>query len=92
MCYLCDQFGDPANGDGYWYLNPANYARNMYKLRPPGKGFAGAEAGLETGEHRGPTTQDLINAIEKGDKEEWLKICEEGPVFSGEEIIWQEEE
>ncbi len=49
MCWMCDQFGDPENGDGVWYLNPANYARNMYKLRAPGEGHKGAEAGLETG-------------------------------------------
>lgn len=33
-----------------------------------------------------------VKRIRKGDEEEWLKVCEEGPVFSGEEIIWQEEE
>jgi dihydroorotate dehydrogenase electron transfer subunit len=33
-----------------------------------------------------------VKRIRKGDKEEWLKICEEGPVFRGEDIIWQEEE
>ncbi|UCC38310.1 MAG: dihydroorotate dehydrogenase electron transfer subunit [Candidatus Aminicenantes bacterium] len=32
-----------------------------------------------------------VKRIKKGDEEEWIKICEEGPVFSGEEIIWQEE-
>jgi dihydroorotate dehydrogenase electron transfer subunit len=25
-------------------------------------------------------------------REEWVKICEEGPVFSGPQIIWQDEE
>jgi NAD-dependent dihydropyrimidine dehydrogenase PreA subunit len=74
MCYLCEQFGDPAHGDGYWYLNPINFARNMYKLRAPGQGFAGAEAGLETGTRRGPSTQDLINAIENDDRQEYDRI------------------
>ncbi len=33
MCHVCDERG----GGGIWYLNPRNYARNMYKLRPPGE-------------------------------------------------------
>ena len=69
MCYLCDEYGDPEVGGGVWYLNPPNYARNMYKLRLPGEGFKGADAGLETGarEVTGPTQDDLFQAIEKGD-------------------------
>jgi Pyruvate/2-oxoacid:ferredoxin oxidoreductase delta subunit len=46
----------------------------MYKLRAPGAGFKGAEAGLETGEHKGPTTQDLIDAVEKGDVAEYQRL------------------
>jgi len=72
MCYLCEQFGE---GD-LWYLNPKNYARNMYKLRKPGEGFKGAEAGLETGEHTGPTQIDLIDAIDRGDEEDIARIRE----------------
>ncbi|MBL7083674.1 MAG: dihydroorotate dehydrogenase electron transfer subunit [Candidatus Aminicenantes bacterium] len=33
-----------------------------------------------------------VKKIKKNFKEEWTKICEEGPVFSREEIIWTEEE
>lgn len=33
-----------------------------------------------------------VRKIKTGTKEEWLKICEEGPVFAGEQIIWHEEE
>ena len=33
-----------------------------------------------------------VRKIKNGTKEEWQKICEEGPVFAGEQIIWQEEE
>lgn len=29
-----------------------------------------------------------VRRIKKDNKEQWLKICEEGPVFSKEEIIW----
>ncbi len=74
MCFYCDQFGDKERGDGYWYLNPDNYARNMYKTRAPGKGFAGAETGLETGAGSGPGTHDLIRAIENDNKEEYDKM------------------
>jgi len=70
MCYLCDDFGDGS----IWYLNPKNYARNMYKLRLPGEGFKGPEAGLETGAPSGPTLMDLINAMEKGDSEEVARV------------------
>jgi len=74
MCYFCKEYGDPEFGDGIWYLNPTNHARNMYKLRLPGERFKGAETGLETGVHEGPTLQDVINAMEKGDYEEYAQI------------------
>ena len=73
MCWLCDEFGDQQYGNGIWYLNPRNYARNMYKLRLPSEGFKGADAGLETGARFGPTTQDLIQAIERGDQAGYIK-------------------
>ncbi len=34
MCWMCDKYGE----GGFWYLNPKLYARQMYKLREPGKG------------------------------------------------------
>lgn len=33
-----------------------------------------------------------VKRIKKNKKEDWVKICEEGPVFTGEEIIWTEVE
>ena len=33
-----------------------------------------------------------VKRIKKNGEEGWVKICEEGPVFSSEEIIWTEEE
>ncbi|MBI3040152.1 MAG: hypothetical protein HYY80_00580 [Chloroflexi bacterium] len=48
MCYLCDEYGDPEFGDGVWYLNPKNYARNMYTLRLP-DGATREARGAETG-------------------------------------------
>jgi len=76
MCWMCEQFGDPEHGDGVWYLNPRNYARNMYKLRAPGEGFKGAEVGLETGARKGPSHLDMLEAIENDDKAEFERIRE----------------
>lgn len=33
-----------------------------------------------------------VRRIRKGDTEEWAKICEEGPVFRGSEIVWEGED
>lgn len=33
-----------------------------------------------------------VRRIKRDDKEEWVKICEDGPVFSGKDIIWEEED
>ena len=77
MCWMCKEFGNPEYGNGLWYLNPYNYARNMYKLREPGEGFKGADAGLETGARErgsGPTQADLMRAIEEGNAEEAARI------------------
>ena len=75
MCWMCNEFGDPEHENGLWYLNPNNYARNMYKLRAPGEGFKGAEAGLETGARSsGPTQLDMMNAIENNDRAEFDRI------------------
>ncbi len=69
MCWLCEEYGDPEYGGSIWYLNPKNYARNMYKLRLPGEEFKGVGASIETGIRGGPTDTDLGEALEKGPKE-----------------------
>ena len=74
MCHYCDEFGDPEIGGGLWYLNPTGYARNMYKLRKPGQGYQGPEADLEFGEVAPIGTNDLIDAIEKGDWAEFDRM------------------
>ncbi len=33
-----------------------------------------------------------VKRIRKNGKAEWIKICEDGPVFSGEDIVWSEGE
>ena len=74
MCHYCDEYGD----GGIWYLNPKNYARNMYKLRAPGAGFKGAEAGIETGDEISSvlSLDDLVEASEKG-QEEFDRLAKE---------------
>ena len=76
MCYLCDEYGDPKVGGGLWYLNPKNYARQMYTLRAPG-GEARSARGAETSgdiEQRTKGIADLLEAMEKGDREEYESI------------------
>ncbi len=95
MCWMCDQFGNPEDGDGVWYLNSGNYARNMYKLRAPGEGFKGAEVGLETG--AGPQTdagdaggdrRGMLEMIEDGDYEGFQRITTAQQAFSqGAQIV-----
>ena len=48
MCMYCDAYGNPAYGDGVWYLNPYNYARQMYKVRKPEETQKGYEIDPET--------------------------------------------
>ena len=33
-----------------------------------------------------------VRRIKRNDREKWVKICEEGPVFSGDDIVWEEED
>ena len=73
MCVFCEQYGDPEYGNGLWYLNPKNYARNMYKLRDPGEGFQGRAAGPESGipSH---SLKELIQLADEGNFEEYGKL------------------
>jgi len=49
----------------------------MYKLRAPGAGFKGAEAGLETGARgSGPGMRDVLSAIENNDHAEFHRITD----------------
>ena len=67
MCWMCEKYGE----GGLWYLNPKVYARQMYKLREPGKG---------------PTTvygQTGVRETAYGDE---TRVREEAPI-SREEVI-----
>ena len=56
MCWMCEKYGE----GGFWYLNPKLYARNMYKLREPGKGPSTAYGDLGLREERPITISELI--------------------------------
>jgi len=73
MCVFCEQYGDPEYGNGLWYLNPNNYARNMYKLRAPNEGFQARTAGPESGipSH---SLKELIELADEGNFEEYNKV------------------
>ncbi len=71
MCDLCKQYGSQEHGDGVWYLNPYNYARNMYKLRAPGVGHQGVEASPETATSLTAMTDGLVEALDTGNREEY---------------------
>jgi len=74
VCYLCKEYGEPEVSGGIWYLNPKNYARNMYKLREPSKGFAEPGLYLEGGRIGGPGLPELLAALERGDQAEYDRI------------------
>jgi len=74
MCWMCDEYGDKEHGNGVWYLNPRNYARNMYKLRAPNAGLTGAGVYLEGGKRGGPGMPELLEALEEGRLEEYEQI------------------
>jgi len=73
MCWYCEQYGDPEIGDGLWYLNPYNHARNMYKLRMPDEAFKGAEVARE-GRQTDISIADLIDAIDEGDQGKYTRV------------------
>ena len=83
MCDLCKQYGSQEHGDGVWYLNPYNYARNMYKLRAPGVGHQGVEASPETATSLTAMTDGLVEALDTGNREEYDRIIQQKRHASG---------
>ena len=77
MCWLCEEYGNPEHETGLWYLNPFNYARNMYKLREPGAKMTGAGVYLEGGARGGPTVENLVEATESNKLDEVHKITQQ---------------
>lgn len=89
MCWLCHEYGDARYGNGLWYLNPRNYARNMYKLRAPGEGMKGAEADPEAAELG--RIQQMVEAIGKspGEYDEYKRArkAQARRVGSGAQVV-----
>ena len=77
MCRHCDDFGDPKYGDGVWYLNPANYSRQLYKLRKPGEKPKGFEIDSETAARLGVEDALELLATEPEKFEEAMKKADE---------------
>ncbi len=71
MCRFCDEFGD----GGKWYLNPANYARRLYKIRKPEEESLGVDADPQAAGMGGAVINDIIRARAAGrlDEEERVK-------------------
>ena len=67
MCWICEQIGEGM----FWYLNPRNHARRMYKLRKPGE----KPAVTSTDETGDPLVvlQNAIDAKCEGDMETYEK-------------------
>lgn len=76
MCIFCDRYGDPKEGGGLWYLNPKNYARNMYKLRAPNERVTTESWGsyTEKAQVDRPTILEMIDALDIGDDAEYNRL------------------
>lgn len=63
MCYVCDAYGD----GGLWYLNPKNFARQMYKVKKPGEKAAeyGADPEAQAGRRIAEVMQTRFTDREK---------------------------
>ena len=94
MCRLCEKYGAEKYGDGIWYLNPENYARNMYKLRKPGEAPKGADTGIETGTEAEAKFMfsEIVDAMEQG-PEEYERVVRETDIWfqkQGLDIVVEE--
>ncbi len=58
MCEWCEKYGD---GYERWYLNPANYARRLYKIRKEEAEALGAEADPQTAGGMAFVGQDFLD-------------------------------
>ncbi len=74
MCRFCEEYGD----GGKWYLNPANYARRLYKVRREGESSSSADADPQAAGMGGGTINEIIRARAAGklDEEERIKNAE----------------
>jgi len=66
MCDLCELYGEPEVESGVWYLNPKNYARQMYRRRATGYAPSGTEANVEAQQFAGTGAREALRAMEEG--------------------------
>jgi ferredoxin len=64
MCVWCERYGE---GHERWYLNPANYARRLYKVRKEEPEAAGAEGSPQAAGGMAVTGRPYLEARERGD-------------------------
>lgn len=66
MCFYCELWGE----GGVWFLNPRNYSRQMYSVRPPGQMprqvAGGATRGAGTTETQADLERALVDSLEEG--------------------------
>jgi ferredoxin len=74
MCVWCERYGD---GYERWYLNPANYARRLYKVRREEAEAAGAEANPQVAGGMAGVGRDFLEARERGDLETLERLKKE---------------
>ncbi len=66
MCMWCERYGE---GFERWYLNPANYARRLYKIRKEEVEAPGVEAGPQVAGGMLGVSQEFLAARDRGDLE-----------------------
>jgi Pyruvate/2-oxoacid:ferredoxin oxidoreductase delta subunit len=81
MCVWCERFG---GGYERWYLNPANYARRLYKIRKEETESSGAEANPQAAGGVGAIAPEYVHALDRGDMETAARLKKEA-----EERAWQ---
>ena len=66
MCFYCELWGEGET----WFLNPRNYSRQMYSVRPPGQGPSevsrGTSRGSSIGATQGELQKMLVDTMEEG--------------------------
>ena len=71
MCDWCEKYSD---GYEWWYFNPANYARRLYKIRKEEAEASGAEANPQAAGGMSIVDRDFLEARDRGDIEEVQRI------------------
>ncbi|KPJ49890.1 MAG: 4Fe-4S ferredoxin [Dehalococcoidia bacterium DG_22] len=71
MCLWCERYGE---GFERWYLNPANYARRLYKVRKEEAEGAGAEANPQAAGGMASVGREFLEARDRGDLEAVEKL------------------